>query len=500
MKKPISFGKLDFDIVSSLDEIHGATNPDMPFRILILGDFSGRVNRGMIEPKAATSGRCPLQVDRDTIGEVMAKLGVEIRLPLFGDDEPPVSLHFRELDDFHPDRLFKQLDLFRAISDKRNIIADPSFLANARGKMSASASPPIKGSEDVALQRVVTQTAGSLLDQVLEETAGVGSRKDPGNRLSEWDSFLSSVVQPHTEKDTGSERAQLLAELDDTTGELMRAILHYPDFQAIEAAWRGVDFLVSRLDTGEELQLYLLDISKAELVEELNVDDLNSSGIYRLLVEQAPETKPLGLMAGNYFFDSCMEDLETLGRMAQIAAAAQAPFITAADTTLPGSDRGKWSQDNDAWNMLRHLPEAEYLGLVTSRLLLRLPYGKNTDPTELFDFEEMPIPVYDQYLWGNPAFACACLIGEAFSVSGWEFRPGMVQDIENLPLHAYKTKGEAHVTPCTGTLLTEDAVEAIMDMGLMPLISFKAKDMVRLARFQSVADPSALLAGSWKMD
>ena len=169
-------------------------------------------------------------------------------------------------------------------------------------------------------------------------------------------------------------------------------------------------------------------------------------------------------------------------------------------TTMVGSDRGNWSQDNDAWNMLRHLPEAEYLGLVTSRLLLRLPYGKNTDPAELFDFEEMPIPVYDQYLWGNPAFACACLIGEAFSVSGWEFRPGMVQDIENLPLHVYKTEGESHVTPCTGTLLTEDAVEAIMDMGLMPLISFKAKDMVRLARFQSVADPSALLAGSWKMD
>lgn len=503
MSKPISFGKLDFNMVSSLDDTNGVLDPDMPFRILVLGDFSGRANKALFEPKTATSERRLLQVDRDNLDEVMAKLGVEIRLPLFGDEEPPISLQLRELDDFHPDRLFEKLDLFRAICDKRKIVADPSFLTNARGKMSIPAPSPDKGSEDVTLQRVVSQSTGSLLDQVIGETEGEESQKESGSRPSEWDSFLSSVVQPHSVRDTGNERTRLLAELDETTGELMRAILHYPDFQAIEAAWRGVDFLVSRLETGEDLKLYLLDISKAELAEDLRSDDLSSSEIYRVLVEQArlsPDADPWGIVTGNFFFDSGIDDLETLGRMAQIAAAGRVSIISAADAALLGSERGNWSRDNNAWNILRKLPEAAYLGLSLPGFLLRLPYGQHTDPTELFDFDEMPLPVYDQYLWGNPAFACTALIGEAFSASGWEFRPGMVQDIDNLPLHIYKTEGESRVTPCTGTLLTEDAVEAIIDMGLMPLISFKARDMIRLARFQSIADPPSPLTVIWKLD
>lgn len=500
MQKPISFGKLDFDIVSSMDDTNGVLDPDMPFRILVLGDFSGRANKSLLEPDTAASERRLLQVDRDNLDEVMTKLGVKIRLSLFGEDEPPISLHFRGLDDFHPDRLFEKMDLFRAICDKRKIVADPSFLTNARGRMSSPEPSPVKGSEDVALHRVVSQSTGSLLDQVIGETEGEKSQKESGGRPSEWDSFLNSVVQPHTVRDTGNGRAQLFTELDETTGELMRAILHYPDFQSIEAAWRGVDFLVSRINTGEDLKLYLLDISKTELAEDLRSDDLSSSGIYRVLVEQArlaPEADPWGLITGNYFFDSGIGDLETLGRMALIAAAGQVSFITAADAALLGSESGNWNRDNTAWDMLRQLPEAAYLGLSLPGFLLRLPYGQHTDPTELFDFEEMPLPVYDQYLWGNPAIACTALIGEAFSASGWEFRPGMVQDIENLPLHIYKTEGESHVTPCTGTLLTEDAVEAIMDMGLMPLISLKSRDKVRLARFQSIAAPQSPLSGRW---
>jgi type VI secretion system protein ImpC len=491
MKKPISFGKLDFDLVTSLDNTSGELDPDMPFRILILGDFSGRTNRRLFEPKAAILGRL-LQVDRDNLDEVIEKIGIEARLQLFGEEEPPVSLRFRELDDFHPDRLFEQMELFRAICNKRKIIADPSFLVSARGKLCVPAP-----AEDIALRRVVSQSTGSLLDQVLEETAGEDSKKDPVTRPSEWDSFLDSVVQPHTLSDNASEQAHLLAELDDTIGELMRAILHFPDFQAIEAAWRGVDFLISRLDAGNELKLYLLDISKEELAEELQSEDLGATGIFRLLIEQTPEAYPWGLVAGNFFFDSSIEDLEALGRMSLIAAAGHVSFVTATDTALLGSERGDWSQDNEAWNMLRQLPEAAYLRLSLPGFLLRLPYGQDTDPTELFDFEEMPLPCYDQYLWGNPVFASTFLIGEAFSASGWAFKPGMVQDIENLPLHIYKAEEESHVTPCTGTLLTEDAVEALMDMGLMPLISFKARDIVRVARFHSIANPPSLMSGSW---
>jgi type VI secretion system protein ImpC len=46
-------------------------------------------------------------------------------------------------------------------------------------------------------------------------------------------------------------------------------------------------------------------------------------------------------------------------------------------------------------------------------------------------------------------------------------------------------------------LLTEDAAEAILDRGLMPLMSIKAADTIRMPRFQSIAMPFAPLAGRW---
>ncbi len=102
------------------------------------------------------------------------------------------------------------------------------------------------------------------------------------------------------------------------------------------------------------------------------------------------------------------------------------------------------------------------------------------------------------YLWGNPAFACVCLLGQDFSEQGWDFQVGDRLDVEDLPLHTYKQDGESRITPCAEVLLTVDAAERIIDKGIMPLVSFKNQDRARLARFQSIADPLTNLAGRWQ--
>jgi type VI secretion system protein ImpC len=95
-----------------------------------------------------------------------------------------------------------------------------------------------------------------------------------------------------------------------------------------------------------------------------------------------------------------------------------------------------------AWQTLKKMPEAAYPGLALPRFLLRLPYGADTDSLEQFDFEEMTNDQkYEGYLWGNPCFACACLLGQAFSAYGWDIRPGAVQDVSGLPLHVYQGNG-----------------------------------------------------------
>ena len=132
------------------------------------------------------------------------------------------------------------------------------------------------------------------------------------------------------------------------------------------------------------------------------------------------------------------------------------------------------------------------------RLLLRLPYGKETNAVEAFDFEELSTPpAHEEYLWGSPALALALLLGEAFLEDGWSLRPGSAQEISGLPFAMVEEDGEKHAVPCAETLFTVRAAEAVTKKGLMPLLTMKGTDTVRLAIFQSIAEPYAELAGLW---
>jgi len=295
---------------------------------------------------------------------------------------------------------------------------------------------------------------------------------------------------------------------------LMRGVLHNPDFQALEAAWRVVFLLVRQLETGSQLKLFLVDISKQELAEDVSSagshKDLRNTGAYRLLVEQSVETpgaEPWSIIVGNYSFGPAAEDAELLSRMAKIADRAGAVFLTGANPRLLGvaslavaSSPRDWKlpEKSGGWAELRRLPEAGAVGLALPRFMLRLPYGKKTSPLESFEFEEFTgEPAHEDYLWGSGAFAVALLLGQSFSDAGWEMRPGQFAEIEKLPLHVYPGDGGSQVKPCAEVVLTEDAVERMLEEGLIPLVSFKGRDVVRVARFQSIAESAPALSGRW---
>jgi len=217
------------------------------------------------------------------------------------------------------------------------------------------------------------------------------------------------------------------------------------------------------------------------------------------------------LLVGNYTFGCRREEAELLARLAKVARTADAPFLAACSLSALGcesvADLGqprKWNLAKDpdavgAWQALRRLPEASYLGLCLPRFLLRLPYGKDTDVTEQFDFEEMSSPPdHEEYLWGNPAFACAFLLAQAFRMYGWEMQAGVVSELDNMPLHVYKKDGESLVKPCSEVLLSEGTTETILERGLIPLFSVKDCDVVRVVRFQPLAEPPTRLSGRWR--
>ena len=521
MAKPISFGELDFKIVASMDETRGVLEADTPFRILILGDFSGRENFDISESGAAlASPRRAIEVDRDNLNEVMARMKPEIRLPLAEPESDVLTIRFTELDDFHPDRLYEHCEIFEPIREIRRKLDNPRTFEEAAKEIrswtdseAAAIQEPLEEQPMPSSEAGKFETAG-LLDQIIEEAEVQPSEAKPSSDTSEWSQFLKKIVQPHLVPGEDPQQIELEATLNATAAVLMRIILHHPYFQPLEAAWRTLHFLVSRLETDALLKLYVVDMSKNELAADLTLEnDLRTTGTYKLLVEQTVGTaggEPWAVVAGNFTFEQTREDAELLGRMAKIAAAAGAPFIAAAHPNLLGCDSLAKTPDPDewrpigeksgqaAWQALQKLPETAYLGLALPRFLLRLPYGAETDPLEQFEFEEMAAePQHKDYLWGNPCYACIRLLGQAFSADGWNLEPGTGADINNLPLHIYQAAGETCIKPCAEALLTERAAEVIMSSGFMPLLSFRDQDRIRLARFQSLALPLTRLAGRW---
>jgi type VI secretion system protein ImpC len=140
------------------------------------------------------------------------------------------------------------------------------------------------------------------------------------------------------------------------------------------------------------------------------------------------------------------------------------------------------------------------VGLTLPRFLIRLPYGKETESTELFDFDEIPdTDVHEDYLWANPAFAATLLLAQTFTQQGWQLRPGTLAEITGLPIHIYTAEGESRTKPCAEVLMTQTSAEEMIEKGFMPLASLKDQPVVRLVRFQSLADPPSALAGRWSL-
>lgn len=448
MPKPFSFGAIDVRLESESASRPARAADDVPFRILLAADFSGRAARGLVETGATLGERKAFRIDLDSLDATIARLEPQVRLR-DGD-----VLRLRELDDFLPDTLFARIARFSSLKD---------------------------AADSDARRRTTSQPTAGLLDRILD-----GSAQEE-----------AAVVEAGPDGPTG----------------LMQTILGSGAFRRLEAAWRGVDFLLRRLDVDGPLTLHLVDLSEEELRADLLAsDDLSKSGLHRLLVEKTigtPGAQPWAAFVVLGSFGPSREDAEALGRLARIASKAGTAVLAGAEPGLVGCvslaetpDPDDWTEPAgsgaEAWAALRSLPEARSCGLALPRLLLRLPYGQETNEVEAFDFEELSSPPsHEEYLWGSPALALALLLGEAFLADGWSLRPGSAQEISGLPFALVEEDGEKRAVPCAEALFTVRAAEAVTAKGFMPIVTMKGTDTVRLAIFQSIAEPYAPLAGRW---
>jgi len=496
--------EVGFELETERRVLREQSGDDDPFLIAFLGGFAGSRNR---EGGIATRRR--ITIDRDNFDQVLARFEPEVELAI-DPDTPPVKLSFRDIDDFHPDRIWETAEVFQPLRELRKRIANPATFEAAAREMrrwhqEADAAPGRP--EEPATPR---QTSGNLLDEIL--SGGNGSAIAPSTRTeSELSRFLRKAVEPHLIPSEKPEQREMLRQIDDAIAAQMRAILHHPRFQEVESLWRAVFLLIRRLETGPSLKVQLLDIGKDELKRDLlSGAELPKTETYRLLVENTvgtPGAIPWAVLATNYSFGPDAEDVAILERLGEIARLCGAPLLAEAESRVAGCDSFTEASDPDTWNSeadptwerFRRTRAAAQIGLAAPRVLLRLPYGEDGEPCESIRFEEMPAGKPDpaSYCWGNPAALVALLLGQSFAEYGARFRPGVVRDVDHLPLHVYELEGESISQPCGEMLLTERAADRLLERGIMPIASMKDSDTVRVVRFQSVADPATALAGRW---
>jgi type VI secretion system protein ImpC len=489
---------------------------EQPFEILVMGALSGDA------PAATAHSRLVARaVDIDNFDAVLAGLRprLALELPSFEGalGGARVQLEFGSLDDFHPDAIFRRCALFAALKERRARLADAATFRQTAAEMLETAKHEPPGGTPAAATPL-PDAEGAMFERLLgagrSAAAAAPAAAAPATQAAAIQKLISRVVAPHIVQDVAPEQQRYIAAVDHTLSALMRAILHAPAFQALEAAWRALRALIDEAGAGEEVKVFVLDLSRERALEEIarGAESLTASPLYAALVgrgEQSADARPWSVIVGDYAFGPAEDDLRLLAVLGSLARRAGAGFVAAARPSLAGcgsfaappdlAAAGLEARDAGAWRALRAQPFAASVALAAPRTLARLPYGRAFDAIDSFAFEELEAKSgHETLLWANAGFALARLLVRSFLEDGWQMHAGSQLEIDDLPA-VVRHDGDARaLQPCAESYLPERAAEKLLALGLVPLQSHEKRAAVRVMRLQSIADPPAGLAGPWQ--
>jgi type VI secretion system protein ImpC len=310
---------------------------------------------------------------------------------------------------------------------------------------------------------------------------------------------------------------QRVAEIDKQLSEQLRAIMHAENFQALEATWRGLHYLVARAETGRMLKLHVFNATKAELLHDLDTAvEKDQSRLFKLIYEAAYGTlggQPYSVLVGGYEVGKTVQDIDFLSKMSEIAASAHAPFITGASPALFGMDDFSGldrprdleqifeSADLVGFQEFRKSEDSRYVTLVLPHMLLRLPYGDKSLPADGLAFEEaVDAKKHNDFLWGNAAYLLAERITNAYSLYGWTAAIRGVEGgglIEGLPLYTYPiypANSDAKALFCpTEVSITDRREKELSDLGFITLCHNKGTGTAAFFGGQTTNQPKVYL-------
>jgi type VI secretion system protein ImpC len=362
-----------------------------------------------------------------------------------------------------------------------------------------------------AAPAVNTEEAQSLLDQVIAATRPQ-NKKEAERTRDYFKEFLGQVVEPGkvVSKDVEDNIKHWIGEIDKVLTEQLNEVLHHPDLQKLESTWRGLHYLVQQSETGENLKIRVLNVSKKDLFKDLDkAAEFDQSQLFKKIYEEEYGQlggQPYGMMVGDYTFGRSAEDISLLQMISNVAAAAHAPFVSAPDPSMLNmEDWTELSRPRDLakifesvefaqWKSFRESEDSRYVALAMPRVLGRLPYGKNFKQVNEFNFEEsVDGKNHDKYLWMNAAWAYASRITDAYSKWGWMARTRGVEGggkVEGLPVHTFPTDDGDIAMKCPSEIAISDRREfELSNLGFLPLLHSKGTDYCVFMGAQSTQKP-----------
>lgn len=352
----------------------------------------------------------------------------------------------------------------------------------------------------------------SLLDQIITKGKLARDEQQKPRAKDLVGEFVNQILDAGmtVSRDTMAMIQAQIARIDELLSKQLNEILHHPEYQKLEASWRGLHYLVSNTETSTRLKLRLMPASKAEIFKDLDqAIEFDQSQLFKKIYEEEYGTFggfPFSLIVGDYEFGRHPQDMALLEKLSGVAAAAHAPFISAASPRLFDMDSftelgnprdlAKIMESTELikWRSFQQSEDSRYVTLVLPHILLRLPYGPNTSPTEEFNFvEDTDGRNHSKYLWGNAAWAMTQRITNAFALYGWCAAIRGVEGggmVTGLPTHTFKTdEGDIALKCPTEIAITDRREKELDSLGFVALCHCKGTDYAAFFGGQTTQKP-----------
>jgi type VI secretion system protein ImpC len=355
-----------------------------------------------------------------------------------------------------------------------------------------------------------TQTAGattvqegpSFLDQVL----GATKQTEPDLAQDLVKNLVEQALAGTVTFDRNLTRTidRAIKAIDAKMSAQLNAIMHHEKFTKLEGTWRGLHHLVMNSSTGTGLKIKVMNMTKRELNRDLTkAVEFDQSQLFKKIYENefgTPGGEPYGALIGDYEWGNHPDDIESLRLISNVAAAAFAPFISAAGAGMFGFD--SWTEltkprdlakifdsaEYMKWRGFRDTEDSRFVTLAMPRVLARVPYGERTKPVEEFGYEEAPVDAtgapqaldHKDYCWMNAAYAMGVRMTNAFSETGFCTAIRGAEGggrVENLPTHLFQSDDGDMDGKCPTEIGITDRREfELSNLGFLPLCHYKNTD------------------------